>query len=226
MEVEPPLVRARQRQQAVDEIGHARHFLHRLLECLHALVTAGVGMHGALDVGADDSQRRLELVTGVGGKAPQSGERGLQAADHAIERLREPRELFVRLVGGQPAVQASPVGDGLYFINKLVDRLERVACEDIGDAHRHEQKKRRNQQQRAEQQLRRHLGFDGRHSRDDLRDVRHADGIGTRDDEHASAEHRVARERHDRGTAAGFQIDADRLQVVLVAGGQLPHGER
>ena len=106
IEVEPPFVGARERQQTVDEIRHARGLLQRLLERHHLVGPIRRRMHGALDVGAQHGERRLELVARIGREAPQRGERRLEARQHRVHRQAQPGELIVaRRIRRQTPVQ-------------------------------------------------------------------------------------------------------------------------
>ena len=103
MQIEAPLVGARERQQDFDEIRHARRLLQRLLERDELLGAVGDVCHRALDVGAQHRQRRLELVARVGGEAAQRGERCLEARDHRVQRRCRARRSRHRVVSTEVA---------------------------------------------------------------------------------------------------------------------------
>ena len=77
VQIEATFVRTREREQTVNEIGHASCLLQRLLERHHSLAAIRRRMHCPLDVGSENGQRSLEFMTRVGSKPPQRGERGL-----------------------------------------------------------------------------------------------------------------------------------------------------
>ena len=143
MDVEASLVGAREREQTVDEIRHARRFLQRLLERDHRVGAIGPGMHRALDIGTQHGERRLELVARVGGEPPQRGERRLEAREHRVHREAQARQLVVARVRGQPPMQASAVGDRLDLVDQLIHRPERIAHDEIRDDHRDDEDDRR-----------------------------------------------------------------------------------
>ena len=58
-------------------------------------------VHGTLDVGAQDGERRLELVAGVGRESAQRRERGLEPGQHRVQRGRQAPSSSFSMSGGR-----------------------------------------------------------------------------------------------------------------------------
>ena len=153
-----PLVRARQREQRLHQLGHALDLLQGLLQRRKGVLRQVGRGDGALHAGAQHGQRCLELVTGVGGKASQGGEAPLQPGHHLVERFGEAAELVLHQRLRQPAVQAPTVRDLADFGDDLVHGAERAS----GDPRPHEQghghAKGQHERERREQLIGTELG--------------------------------------------------------------------
>src|SRR4051812_10276001 len=74
VQVKSPLVRARQGEQTLDQIAHPSYLLERLLQGNHFFRLRRGVHHRPLDVGAQNCQWCLELVTGVRRESTESAE--------------------------------------------------------------------------------------------------------------------------------------------------------
>ena len=136
MQVKAPLIRTGQREQRIDEVGHARGLLQRLLKRDHLFGAERGGTHRTLDVGAEHGQRGLEFVRGVRRETAEGAERRLESPDHGIESEHEPSQLIAARLDAEPSVQRSAVGDRFDFRGDPVNGPNRAPRQDVRASHR------------------------------------------------------------------------------------------
>src|SRR6185503_20414671 len=110
MNVEPAFICARQREKTLHKVGHSRCFMKCFLECNHSLRLRRLA-HGPLDVRAQNSERRLQLMARVCGKPAKTKERSLEPLDHVVKSRHKSFKLFTRVFDAEPSMQTSPVTD-------------------------------------------------------------------------------------------------------------------
>src|SRR6185369_12718567 len=74
IQVEPPFVRASERQETIHEVRHPRRLLESLLERDEMFGGRGRRMHRALYVRTKHREWRFQLVARIGREAPQRSE--------------------------------------------------------------------------------------------------------------------------------------------------------
>ena len=153
-----PLVRAREHEQRLHELGHAVDLLERLLERRQRLGWQAGHGDGALDPGAEHGERGLELVARVGGEAAQRREAPLEPRHHLIEGLGEPPQLVLDHRLRESPVQAAPVGDLADLGDDPVHGREGVACDPRPHQQRGHEAERQDQRDGGEQLLGAELG--------------------------------------------------------------------
>ena len=100
---QPALVGARDHQQVVGELVEAVGLLRRGARPPPPALARAAPAQRQLELSAQDRQRRAQLVAGVGDERALAQQRGLQAAEHLVERVAEARDLVVRGRHGEPA---------------------------------------------------------------------------------------------------------------------------
>ena len=151
-----------------------------------------------LELGAQERERRPELVARVGDEAALVLERRLEPLEHVVQRLGEPRDLVLRRWHGQPAARGRG-GDGARLAPHLFDRAQGRAGEHVPGERREQECERRADEQLPPQALERLLADVERarqHQRVLL--VRAAD----RDREQAPASARARARRPSRAPSA------------------------
>jgi hypothetical protein len=114
-------------------------------------------------------------VARVGDELLRAAQRILQAADHVVERHREPLELVAALHHGQALAQVV-LGDLLGLDGHALDRLERPPHQDEPARHRHRHRERQTHGQHDDHLRQRVL--DGRARGADLHPIARAIGTG------------------------------------------------
>ena len=155
-------VGARQEQQLVDDLVHARELLELHVHGFPLRRLEVAGHQHALRVQAHEGKRRLELVRGVRGEAPDLVEGSLEAVEHLVEQAREVRDLVLHGLDGD----AFPQVVGADPVRGRPDRAHRAqyqAAQPEPDGDAHEQHD--DEQRRAHLHIARHHVVDGRERR-------------------------------------------------------------
>ena len=99
---QPSLVGAGDQEQVLGEPRQPLRLLGGGAQCLLELRGRARAAQGELELGAQQRERRAQLVARVGEEAPLVLERGVQASEHVVQRRREPRDLVAGGRDGQP----------------------------------------------------------------------------------------------------------------------------
>ena len=111
----------RKHEQAVDQpLGALDGTAHDLGGGLELLPSRVRIVEGDVDLGADDGERRAQLVRGVGDELPLRLERDLQAIQHRVELVGEVLQLVRRAVEADALLEAL-VGDATRHVRDLMD---------------------------------------------------------------------------------------------------------
>ena len=86
---------AREEQEALGDAGEALGFLQQIEQELFLAVAEAAEADGRLELAADDGERGLQLVRGIGGEAHGLAKADGEPVDHVIEHVAEAAQLVI-----------------------------------------------------------------------------------------------------------------------------------
>ena len=142
-------IRARQREQVLDDPGHPLHLLLDRAEGGLVCLDRAPPAQGHLYLALQDSQGGAQLVGSIGGELPLAAERPFQAIQHGVEGARQPAHLVVARRQAQPFMQV-PGPDQPGGAGDPIDRSQRASGQERATGTAHQYQDGHRQQQRRE----------------------------------------------------------------------------